>query len=104
MFFPPNRDDFKIEVGKVPFDSLLLLSRSPKERETMKTRVGRENRLSGRAFVVRGVTLLLLCESMLACSVASSTRSMFGGRLPFQVTVAPDANENSAVAVDLVVV
>ncbi|MEA2237466.1 MAG: type secretion system protein [Thermoanaerobaculia bacterium] len=29
---------------------------------------------------------------------------MFGGRLPFKVTVAPDANENSAVAVDLVVV
>jgi type VI secretion system protein len=38
---------------------------------------------------------------MLSCS---STRSMFGGRLPFQVTVDPDANENSAVAVDLVVV
>jgi type VI secretion system protein len=70
----------------------------------MKTRVGRGNRLSGRAFVVRGVTLLLLVGSMLGCSVASSTRSMFGGRLPFKVTVAPDANLNSALAVDMVVV
>jgi len=52
----------------------------------------------------RVLTLMLLLSTALSCSVASSTRAMFGGRLPFHVTVAPDANENSAVAVDLVVV
>lgn len=38
------------------------------------------------------------------CSTGKSVRRMFGGSLPFHVTVLPGANENSAVAVDLVVV
>jgi len=46
----------------------------------------------------------LLAGLALSCGAASATRSMFGGRLPFHVTIAPDANDNSAVAVDLVVV
>jgi len=39
-----------------------------------------------------------------ACSMATKVRSMFGGDLPFYVVVMPEANENSAVAVDAVVV
>lgn len=31
-------------------------------------------------------------------------RSMFGGQLPIQVTISPDANENSPLAVELIVV
>ncbi|HKS24477.1 MAG TPA: hypothetical protein VJZ76_16880 [Thermoanaerobaculia bacterium] len=46
--------------------------------------------------VPRGTLVLLLF--LFAC------RSLFGGRLPFQVAIAPDANNNSAVAVDLVIV
>ena len=38
-----------------------------------------------------------------ACSMTHKVRSAFGGMLPVQVTVAPDANEDSPVAVDLVV-
>jgi type VI secretion system protein len=52
---------------------------------------------------VRGMLLITLGLTI-SCGVASATRSMFGGSLPFNVTIAPDANENSAVAVDLVVV
>lgn len=53
------------------------------------------------------LTLLLTLGALgalSACGVATKVRSAFGGELPFRVTVAPDANENSAVAVDLVVV
>lgn len=39
-----------------------------------------------------------------ACSVKQKVRSAFGGQLPMQVLVAPDANEDSPVAVDIVVV
>jgi type VI secretion system protein len=46
----------------------------------------------------------LIAFAAASCSAVSSARSMFGGTAPFHVTVAPDANENSAVAVDLVVV
>ena len=83
--------------------SLLLLSR-PQKREEMKTPTTREDRLSRSALRIRSIAPFLLVWLMLSCSMVSSTRSMFGGRLPFQVTVDPDANENSAVAVDLVVV
>jgi type VI secretion system protein len=38
------------------------------------------------------------------CSMTHKVRSAFGGMLPVQVTVAPQANEDSPVAVDLVVV
>jgi type VI secretion system protein len=67
----------------------------------MKTPNRRENRLSRSAVAIRPIASFFVLWLMLSCS---STRSMFGGRLPFQVTVDPDANENSAVAVDLVVV
>jgi type VI secretion system protein len=40
----------------------------------------------------------------LSCGVASATRSMFSGSLPMTVVIDPQANENSAIAVDLVVV
>lgn len=53
------------------------------------------------------LTLLLAFGALGAvssCGVATKVRSAFGGELPFTVTVAPDANENSAVAVDLLVV
>jgi type VI secretion system protein len=50
------------------------------------------------------VTLLLFVALGTACSTASKARAMFGGKLPFHVAVAPDANENSAIAVDLLVV
>lgn len=36
--------------------------------------------------------------------MTQKARSMFGGTLPFDVEIAPDANEDSAVAVDLVFV
>ena len=46
----------------------------------------------------------LLAASTFCCGAASAARTMFGGRVPFHVTIAGDANDNSAVAVDLVVV
>lgn len=70
----------------------------------MKTPIRRNDRLSRSAVIFRLITPFLLGWLMLSCSMVSSTRSMFGGRLPFKVTVEPGANENSAVAVDLVVV
>jgi len=52
-----------------------------------------------------GVTLLAVLTLVAsACSLPTKVRSMFGGELPFNVTLASDANENSAVAVDAVVV
>ena len=62
------------------------------------------HRLKGSDFSpgLRLLFLIPLCL-VLSCGAATATRSMFGGSLPFQVTVAPDANENSAIAVDLVV-
>jgi type VI secretion system protein len=51
-------------------------------------------------FAVAFVTAALLS----ACSVTKKVRSAFGGDLPMQVTVAQQANENSPVAVDVVVV
>lgn len=49
-----------------------------------------------------GVALLFLVSG--GCSTGKKVRSMFGGMLPMQVDVAPDVNEDSPVAVDLVVV
>jgi hypothetical protein len=57
------------------------------------------------AFPFSGTCFALFCIALFAsCSVAKSVRRGFGGEIPFTVTVAPDANENSAVAVDVVVV
>jgi type VI secretion system protein len=39
-----------------------------------------------------------------ACSVGRKVRSAFGGKLPIEVTIADDANDNSPVAVDLLLV
>ena len=51
---------------------------------------------------------MLLCAAAMAlftaCSVKQKVRSAFGGNLPMHVIVAPDANEDSPVAVDVVVV
>jgi len=53
----------------------------------------------------RGVLVIFLLPLLVsACSVTTKVRSMFGGDIPFYVTVSSDANENSAVAVDLIVV
>lgn len=41
---------------------------------------------------------------LVSCGLPSRTRSMFGGTLPVEVTVAPDANLQSPIAVELVVV
>jgi type VI secretion system protein len=55
-----------------------------------------------RNMVEVGVLLLvLLCA---ACSAAGKVRSAFGGQLPLRVTVVPGANDDSAIAVDFVVV
>src|SRR5437764_2950620 len=63
-----------------------------------------------RLWVRRGIRFwgiavaVLIALGAASCSAVSSARSMFGGTVPFHVTIAPDANENSAIAVDLVVV
>jgi type VI secretion system protein len=51
------------------------------------------------------LTVVLGCLLFLsACSTGQKVRGMFGGQLPVQVTVQPGANDNSAIAVDMVVV
>ena len=47
------------------------------------------------------IPLVLLAS---ACGLPNRVRSMFGGQLPIQVSIAPDANENTPLAVDFVVV
>jgi type VI secretion system protein len=39
-----------------------------------------------------------------SCGLVRGTQRMFGGKLPMEVTVAPEANDNSPVAVDLLLV
>jgi type VI secretion system protein len=51
--------------------------------------------------LLAGVVLLVLCAT---CSAAGKVRSAFGGQLPLRVTVEPGANDDSAIAVDFVVV
>src|SRR6059058_3961402 len=53
---------------------------------------------------VRRCGVVVCIALLLGCSMAAKVRRGFGGDIPFTVTVAPDANENSAVAVDVVVV
>lgn len=52
-------------------------------------------------FLVAGVALAGLFA---ACSAAGKVRSAFGGQLPLTVTVVPGANDDSAIAIDFVVV
>ena len=47
------------------------------------------------------IPIVLLAAS---CGLPNRVRSMFGGQLPIQVSIAADANENSPLAVELVVV
>jgi type VI secretion system protein len=54
---------------------------------------------------VAGAALLIMVISLCsACSAAGKVRSAFGGQLPIKVTVVPGANDDSAIAVDFVVV
>lgn len=59
---------------------------------------------NGRSFLLTLLVTLSAAFALTSCGVTQKVRSAFGGELPFRVTVAPDANENSAIAVDLVVV
>jgi len=52
-------------------------------------------------FLVAGVALAVLFSS---CSAAGKVRSAFGGQLPLTVKVVPGANDDSAIAIDFVVV
>ena len=71
---------------------------------------GRELRPAAATAVAVSRKLLLTLVAIGAfgavssCGVTTKVRSAFGGELPFRVTVAPDANENSAIAVDVLVV
>ena len=47
------------------------------------------------------IPIVLLASS---CGLPNRVRSMFGGQLPVQVSIAPDANEDSPIAVELIVV
>jgi len=57
-----------------------------------------------RSFLRTLLLALGVTCTLASCGVTTKVRSAFGGELPFTVMVAPDANENSAIAVDLVVV
>lgn len=57
-----------------------------------------KSRLSYRILLI---PLLLLATS---CGLTNRVRSMFGGQLPIEVSIASDANENSPLAVELIVV
>ena len=50
--------------------------------------------------------LLTLCLSLALCSCGflNRPRSLFGGKLPVQVVIPPNVNEDSPVAVDLVLI
>jgi hypothetical protein len=48
--------------------------------------------------------LLSFVLATVGCSMPTKVRSMFGGGTEFRVNIAPNANENSAVAVDALVV
>jgi type VI secretion system protein len=57
--------------------------------------------------LLRSRTLLILIVPLLfaaACGLPNRVRSMFGGELPIQVSISPDANENTPLAVELIVV
>lgn len=60
----------------------------------------------GRLLLAFACTFSVVLQLPLAagCSTRKKVRQMFGGMLPMQVSVAPDVNEDSPVAVDLVVV
>src|SRR2546423_3787133 len=57
---------------------------------------------SARKLLATGLVLLAILAT--GCSVTGKVRSAFGGQLPLKVTVAPGANDDTAIAVDFVVV
>jgi type VI secretion system protein len=74
------------------------------------------NHASGRVGRCVHATAVLTARNLIAlaaalfvplcvqCSTAGKVRSAFGGQLPIKVNVAPGANDDSAIAVDFVVV
>jgi type VI secretion system protein len=56
---------------------------------------------------VRGKAALalvwLLLLGSVSCGLPRRVRSMFGGQLPLQISVSPEANRNSPIAVELVI-
>src|SRR5207244_7083648 len=78
--------------------------------QIMKTigRGGRGRRVSATAIsstrnVVTAGVVVLACLAA-GCSVTGKVRSAFGGQLPLKVTIDPGANDDSAIAVDFVLV
>lgn len=57
-----------------------------------------------RVFATAVSAIAFLALTTAGCSVTGKVRSAFGGNLPLKVTVAPGANDDSAIAVDFVVV
>jgi type VI secretion system protein len=54
--------------------------------------------------VVRPLILVLLLVATASCGLPNRVRSMFGGQIPpIPVTISKDANENSPLAVELIV-
>ncbi len=52
----------------------------------------------------RSAVLLLLCLAAASCGLPNRARSMFGGQIPpIPVTISADANEDSPLAVELIV-
>lgn len=57
-----------------------------------------------RVFATAISSIAFLAVFSAGCSVTGKVRSAFGGALPLKVTVEPGANDDSAIAVDFVVV
>jgi len=57
---------------------------------------------SVRRFVA--IWVFLLATAVTGCSTSETVRAAFGGKLPLTVTVVPGANDDTAIAVDFVVV
>jgi hypothetical protein len=54
-------------------------------------------------FLVLPFLLFLIC-SLLSCGIRVRTRALFGDKLDVKIEISDKANENSAIAVDLIVV
>ena len=63
-----------------------------------------QRRRSGPARALRALVAFSCLFLFAHCSVGKKVRSAFGGSLPFEVKVLPLINDNSPVAVDLLVV
>jgi len=59
-----------------------------------------------RRSVREKAAMILVCLLLLgsaSCGLPRRARSMFGGQLPLQVSISPEANHNSPIAVELVI-